>query len=115
MPSPSTGRPATTPARRRRSTASAGYTLAWATTARPLRSASRPSRCCSNPVIRKARQKPGTALATPTHNLGSYRQAIGAYQTALRLIRATRDKGAEALILRHLGDTLLATASYDAA
>jgi len=54
-------------------------------------------------------------LATPTHNLGSYRQAIGAYQTALRLIRATRDKGAEALILRHLGDTLLATASYDAA
>jgi tetratricopeptide (TPR) repeat protein len=49
------------------------------------------------------------------HNLGSYRQAIAAYETALGLIRAAGHKGTEALMLSHLGDTLAATANYDAA
>jgi tetratricopeptide (TPR) repeat protein len=49
------------------------------------------------------------------HNLGSYRQAIADYETALRLARSSGDKGTEAVVLDHLGDALHATASDDAA
>ncbi len=49
------------------------------------------------------------------HNLGHYQQAITSYETALGLVRTVGDQGLEAEILSHLGDSLLATASHDAA
>jgi DNA-binding SARP family transcriptional activator/tetratricopeptide (TPR) repeat protein len=49
------------------------------------------------------------------HNLGHHQQAITGYETALGLVRTVGDQGLEAEILSHLGDTLLATASHEAA
>jgi hypothetical protein len=72
------------------------------------------------PPLRQSGDQAGEALTWDSigyahHNLGSYRQAIADYETALKLARAAGDKGTEAMILGRLGDTLDTTASYNEA
>ena len=108
----STRRPATTAARRTRSTRSAGSTHSSATlTAR--RRCPRPRALPAGPRPVPAGRRPAWAANTwdslgyAYHHLGRHAEAAECYQDALVLYRDLGDRYNEADTLSHLGDTHL--------
>jgi len=55
------------------------------------------------------------SMGFANHHLGRYDQAIACYRQALELIRRHGDRGNEAEILVHVGDTYAATGDHDEA
>jgi tetratricopeptide (TPR) repeat protein len=72
------------------------------------------------PLLRQAGDRDSEAgtwdsIGYACHHLGDYQQAVVSYQNALELARAIGNSHLEADILDHLSNTLLRTASYQAA